>query len=555
MRIGSTCSGAGALDLAVERVFGAQPAWFCEWEDAPSKVLEHHWPGVPNYRDLTAVDWATVPPVDVFTAGYPCQPFSAAGKRLGTDDERHLWPFIFVALNTLRPRWAVFENVAGHLTLGFDVVLGDLAAHGWFVRWFVCKASDVGAPHHRKRVFILVSREPQAVPDGAREIARLENVAPGRNPWVEPDAGLFGSIPFEGRWPRAGAVVDGVAYEVDADVAQAAALKVLPTPTVGNATGTNERRGGARSDEMLLPGVAVAAARGDLADDAILVENNLIATGGMLPTPQASDGNGGKTSAHVGGTRPSGAKRSIDLPTVAARELLPTPTASDADKARDNPAQAVRHSPPLSAVSAHFPTPRAAEAHQSMTAPAARQHVADGNGGLTEVLGAHLFPTMKTTDAHSSSSSPADADRNNPGLRAIGALLDVLPTPTASDCTGGGQHPDQREGHTAQLVDYALLHEDATRWGKYEPAIRRWEGVLGRPAPAPTEPNKNDRPRLAARFAEFLMGWLAGWVTDPAIGLTRPEQLKIIGNGVVDLQAEYAIRTVMSWPAAGEVAA
>ena len=266
LTIGSTCSGAGALDLAVERVFGAQPAWFCEWEDAPSKVLEHHWPGVPNYRDLTAVDWATVPPVDVFTAGYPCQPFSAAGKRKGTDDERHLWPFILVALNTLRPRWAVFENVAGHLTLGFDVVLGDLAAHGWYVRWFVCRASDLGAPHHRKRVFVLVSREPLAVPDGARAIAHLDD---DEYIWAEPDHGLFGSIPFTDRWPTAGCIVDGVAYEVDTDRATAGDLDVLPTPTVGNATGTNERRGGARGDEMLLPGVAVAAARGDLAGIAV----------------------------------------------------------------------------------------------------------------------------------------------------------------------------------------------------------------------------------------------------------------------------------------------
>lgn len=113
--------------------------------------------------------------------------------------------------------------------------------------------------------------------------------------------------------------------------------------------------------------------------------------------------------------------------------------------------------------------------------------------------------------------------------------------------TGGGQHPDKREGHTAQLVDYALLHQDATRWGKYEPAVRRWETVLRRRSPAPTEPNKNGRPRLAARFGEWMMGWQGGHVTDPAIGLTRPEQLKIIGNGVVPQQAEHALRTMLSW--------
>ncbi|TWS25375.1 DNA cytosine methyltransferase [Tsukamurella sputi] len=513
LTIGSACSGAGALDLAVERVFGAAPRWFCEWEDAPSKVLAHHWPGIPNYRDLTAVDWSNVPAIDVFTAGYPCQPFSAAGKRKGTDDERHLWPFILIALNTLRPRWAVFENVAGHLTLGFDVVLADLAEHGWYVRWFVCKASDIGAPHHRKRVFILVSREPQPVPDGAREIAHYERVAHGRNPWVEPDAGLFGTIPFEDRWPAAGCIVDGVAYEVDTERAAPADVDVLPTPTVGNATGTNERRGGARGDEMLLPGVAVAAA-----------------TGALLPTPTASNPNDSEDSATWEARRATLAVRhgnnGAGMPLGIAVQTLPTPTASDADKARNNPAQAARHSPPLSAVSAHFPTPIFSDA---------------ANPG------------------------PADGDRNTPQLRAIDALL---PTPEAKLANSG---PDYTRANLQgsggdDLITIAARAENerGTSWGKYEPAVRRWEYVLGRRSPSPTEPNSKGRPRLAAAFAQWMMGWPEGWVTEPAIwtddreviekiragfmpATARSAQLKIIGNGVVDRQAEHALRTMLAW--------
>lgn len=156
MRIGSLFSGTGALDMAVEAVFpDASPAWFCEWDDAPSRILAHHWPEVPNLRDVTAVDWSQVEPVDIITGGYPCQPFSAAGRREGTNDERHLWPYVREAVRVLRPRLVVLENVAGHLSLGFGRVLGDMAEDGMHVRWTSLRASDVGAPHHRDRVFIL----------------------------------------------------------------------------------------------------------------------------------------------------------------------------------------------------------------------------------------------------------------------------------------------------------------------------------------------------------------------------------------------------------------
>ncbi|MGW2095804.1 DNA cytosine methyltransferase [Promicromonospora sukumoe] len=156
-RIGSLFSGYGGLDLAAQHVFGGEVAWHCEWESAPSAILDHHWPGVPNLHDVTQVDWTTVQPIDILTGGYPCQPFSAAGKRKGTTDERHLWPYVRDAIRALRPRYAILENVAGHRSLGFDRVLGDLAEDGMHVRWTSLRASDVGAPHHRERLFILVS--------------------------------------------------------------------------------------------------------------------------------------------------------------------------------------------------------------------------------------------------------------------------------------------------------------------------------------------------------------------------------------------------------------
>ena len=165
LKIGSLFSGYGGLDRAVEQVTGATPAWFVEYDAAPSKILAHHWPDVPNHGDVTAVDWATMPPVDILTGGYPCQPFSAAGQRKGTNDERHLWPYVREAIRVLRPRLAILENVAGHRSLGFDRVLGDMAEDGLHVRWTSLRASDVGAPHHRERLFILAA---PADPEGTR---------------------------------------------------------------------------------------------------------------------------------------------------------------------------------------------------------------------------------------------------------------------------------------------------------------------------------------------------------------------------------------------------
>ena len=155
MRIGSLFSGYGGLDIAVQSVLGGDLAWYSEIEPAACKVLAAHHPGVPNLGDITTVDWATVPSVDVLTGGYPCQPFSHAGKRKGTNDERHLWPYVRDAIAAIRPMVAVFENVDGHRSLGLADVLGDLAELGMSVRWGVVRAADAGAPHGRKRVFIV----------------------------------------------------------------------------------------------------------------------------------------------------------------------------------------------------------------------------------------------------------------------------------------------------------------------------------------------------------------------------------------------------------------
>lgn len=170
----SLCSGFGGLDLAVEEVFNAETVAHCEWEAAPSKVLAARWPGVPNLHDVKTADWSTVR-AEILTAGYPCQPFSHAGQRKGTDDERHLWPHVAEAIRRVRPRLVVLENVAGHRSLGFGDVLGELAADGYDAQWTSLRAADIGAPHGRERLFIVAAdtrsgslARPGAAGDGLR---------------------------------------------------------------------------------------------------------------------------------------------------------------------------------------------------------------------------------------------------------------------------------------------------------------------------------------------------------------------------------------------------
>jgi len=114
----------------------------------------------PIWTDLKTFPWrAFCDRVDILSGGYPCQPFSSAGKRLGTDDSRHLWPYIADGIRILRPKLCFFENVEGHITLGLREVIGELESMGYAVSWGIFSAREVGAPHQRKRVFILAHRD------------------------------------------------------------------------------------------------------------------------------------------------------------------------------------------------------------------------------------------------------------------------------------------------------------------------------------------------------------------------------------------------------------
>jgi DNA (cytosine-5)-methyltransferase 1 len=155
---GDLFSGIGGFSLAA-RWMGWRTAWFSEIDPFASRVLAHHWPDVPNYGDITRIDWATVEPVDILTAGFPCQPHSLAGKRAGSNDDRDLFDEIIRCAGVLRPRTIVLENVPGLFTSDdgrfFGRILGALAESGYDAEWRVLSAADVGAPHKRERVWIV----------------------------------------------------------------------------------------------------------------------------------------------------------------------------------------------------------------------------------------------------------------------------------------------------------------------------------------------------------------------------------------------------------------
>lgn len=200
LRIGSLCTGYGGLDMAVQAVFGGSLAWVADNDPGASRILAHRHPEVPNLGDITTTDFARVAPVDVVCGGYPCQPFSSAGKRKGTADARHIWPHIARALGVLRPRYAVFENVAGHLSLGFDTVLADLAALGFDARWCTLRASDVGAAHQRNRLFVLAwSADPGSQ---GLEGRRAAGTAPDRHRLAPADPVDLGEHRSRARGPR-----------------------------------------------------------------------------------------------------------------------------------------------------------------------------------------------------------------------------------------------------------------------------------------------------------------------------------------------------------------
>lgn len=212
LTVGSLFSGIGGIDLGLERA-GMTVKWQSEIDPYACQVLKKHWPNIPNLGNIKTIDWSTVEPVDLIAGGYPCQPFSTAGKRQGENDPRHLWPYFRNAISAIRPRFALLENVRGHLTMGGTTVIGDLASIGYDCEWRLISAASVGAHHRRDRIIIV------AYPQGQHSNGKFNKP---RNCKQSETISEFGNCsgaenvanPSSSRWVRRGFTFEGDHEEI-----------------------------------------------------------------------------------------------------------------------------------------------------------------------------------------------------------------------------------------------------------------------------------------------------------------------------------------------------
>lgn len=175
MRHGSLFSGIGGFDLASEWM-GWENVFHCEWNEFGKKVLNYYWPKAISYHDITKTDFSVHRGrIDILTGGFPCQPYSMAGKRKGKEDERHLWPEMLRAIREIQPTWVVGENVLGLVNwdggLVFHEVQAELEAEGYEVQPYVLPAASVNAPHRRDRIwFVAYSKS-----NDAKRISEFNN--------------------------------------------------------------------------------------------------------------------------------------------------------------------------------------------------------------------------------------------------------------------------------------------------------------------------------------------------------------------------------------------
>ncbi|PXY18312.1 C-5 cytosine-specific DNA methylase [Prauserella flavalba] len=419
--VGSVCTGYGGLDLGVLAALGGgRLAWCADPDPHIRQILAARLPGVPNLGDVRRIDWTTVEPVDVLTAGFPCQDISAAGRRIGIEKGHRsgLWSDIVAGVRVLRPALLVVENVAALRWKdgGLHRVLGDLAEAGYDALWRSVRAADVGAAHRRERVFLLAWPRTRTISDAADAAGARRGSPRGGGPGSSPGARPSGESARRGECGgQAPADTDGFGCE-----------KLHPQD----------------ADRW-----AVVARRGAVAADA---EGVGYRHGG---TPR-------------GGRVPAAA--------VAAGAPVGRPAGVAADAAGDRRDQ--------------------------------------GRSGATRFQGG--------PDVALGRDAPADT-----GLRDAGRRRHLVVVPAPSD-----QDSEPTRGEVS--------------WGVYAPAVRRWEQVLGRPAPFPTQPGRHGRPVLAPAFVEWLQGLEPGWVT--GLPLPRTAQLRALGNGVVPQQAAYAVSLLLA---------
>ena len=306
----SLFSGIGGLDLAAEMA-GFRTVGQCEFADYQTRVLERHWPDVPRWRDirtLTQGDFYArtgLRTVDIISGGFPCQPFSVAGKQKGKGDDRYLWPEMLRVIRELAPRWVIGENVPGILRIAAADVVQDLEREGYNVVVFDFKAASIGAPHRRERVAFVANRNGKC-----RGTRRTEPEGQQRQAGVTDGGAVMGDTEHHG---LSAAEIAGSAETAGGNVPQGEEQAVqsagagLPGNDAALAHADRERR------EKRFP-AAVAAQAGftaesDHADDVPDPDNGrgAVRWNGELPAVEGERAGGrnhaGGTPQHGGGQR------------------------------------------------------------------------------------------------------------------------------------------------------------------------------------------------------------------------------------------------------------